>query len=126
MRAPMMPPTTCAIHETIARPVSIFFVSSIPSVTAGLMWQPLIGPITYAITSSERPNASATPSCPMSGARIAVPGPAHHQDGGAHELGRQDPAAADAVVVRCHTNQPLRLSSRDSRERTTTVRVDRG
>jgi hypothetical protein len=41
----MMAPITCPIHEMTARPVSIFFVSSIPSVTAGLMWQPLIGPI---------------------------------------------------------------------------------
>ncbi len=37
MRAPMMPPITCPIHETIARPRSIFFVNSIPSVMAGLM-----------------------------------------------------------------------------------------
>ena len=33
----MMPPITWAIQETTARPVSIFLVSSIPSVTAGLM-----------------------------------------------------------------------------------------
>jgi hypothetical protein len=74
MSAPMLPPTTCPIHDTTARAVSIFFVSHIPRVTAGLMWQPLIGPIAYAITSSERPNASATPSCPMPGARMRFRG----------------------------------------------------
>ena len=40
------------------------------------MWQPLTGPITYAMISRAKPNASDTPRMPMtSAARIAAPGP---------------------------------------------------
>src|SRR5450755_707693 len=35
-----------------------------PTVTAGLMWQPEIGPIAYAIATSAKPNASEMPSGP--------------------------------------------------------------
>ena len=40
-----MPPSTWATQAYTAWRSVIFLVSSIPSVTAGLMWQPLIGPI---------------------------------------------------------------------------------
>ena len=44
--APKIPPSTWAIHAWTAWRVVIFLASSIPSVIAGLMWQPLIGPRT--------------------------------------------------------------------------------
>src|SRR5260370_4320782 len=54
----------------------IFFASRTPSVTAGLMWQPDMGPMAYAIASSAKPNASATPKNPMwLPARTALPTP---------------------------------------------------
>src|SRR3954471_2850435 len=51
-------------------------LSTKPSVTAGLMWQPDTWPIVYAIASSASPNANATPYAPiLSAARMALPGP---------------------------------------------------
>ena len=44
--APKIPPSTWAPHAKAAWCRVIFFASSIPSVTAGLMWQPLTGPMT--------------------------------------------------------------------------------
>ena len=73
--APKMPPTTWAPQAHAAWRGRIFFASSMPSVTAGLMWQPLIGPMTYAMISSAKPNERATPTWPSSGERIAAPGP---------------------------------------------------
>jgi hypothetical protein len=46
-----------------------------PSVIAGFMCPPDTGPITYTMPSTEKPNASATPSWPMPGASTAVPTP---------------------------------------------------
>src|ERR1700704_1046868 len=39
-------------------------LTNMPSVTAGLMWQPEIGPTANAMASKERPNAMATPTLP--------------------------------------------------------------
>src|SRR6478752_4682299 len=39
-------------------------LTTIPSVTAGLMWQPEIGPTAKAMASRESPNAMATPTLP--------------------------------------------------------------
>src|SRR6185437_3715723 len=39
-------------------------LTSIPIVTAGLMWQPEIGPMANAMASRESPNARATPTLP--------------------------------------------------------------
>ena len=41
-----MPPATWAIQAYTAWRVVIFLASIIPSVIAGLMWQPLTGPMT--------------------------------------------------------------------------------
>src|SRR5215467_12548653 len=39
-------------------------LTSIPRVTAGLIWQPEIGPTANAMASRESPNAMATPTLP--------------------------------------------------------------
>src|SRR6266853_4450809 len=39
-------------------------LTSIPRVTAGLIWQPEIGPTAKAMASRDSPNASATPTLP--------------------------------------------------------------
>ena len=72
--APKIPPAICAAHAQSAWRSGILFVSRNPSVIAGLMWHPLIGPITYAMSSRAKPNANAMPSVPIaSPARIALP-----------------------------------------------------
>lgn len=42
----------------------VFFAITNPSVTAGLIWHPEIGPIAYAITNTDRPKANETPNVP--------------------------------------------------------------
>src|SRR5947209_16174001 len=39
-------------------------LTNIPRVTAGLIWQPEIGPMANAMANSESPNAMATPTLP--------------------------------------------------------------
>ena len=85
-----MAPTTCPIQEYTACVRSTLRANSMPSVTAGLMWQPEIGPITYAMINSDRPNpkamikifnspapvdASPSGSSPSVGSKMATPGP---------------------------------------------------
>ena len=41
--------------------VPILLLNQAPKVMAGLMWQPLMPPIVYAIATTARPNASAVP-----------------------------------------------------------------
>ena len=75
----------------------IFRLSRNPSVTAGLMWQPDTWPIVYAIASSTRPNANATPKMPMtSEAMIARAGPDEEEHRGSDELGADDAQVGDA------------------------------
>ena len=67
MPAPTMPPTTWAIMYGAALAASSFLVITMPMVTAGLMWQPEIRPMRYAMQSRLRPKARATPRMPTLG-----------------------------------------------------------
>jgi hypothetical protein len=61
MAPPIAAPIVWPIHAIAACLPSIFLATSMARVTAGLMWQPDTGPITYAMISSEKPNARDTP-----------------------------------------------------------------
>ena len=61
------------------------------SVTAGLMWQPETWPIVYAIASSARPKARATPSVAHRvGGEDRAARPDDHQHARADGLGGED------------------------------------
>jgi hypothetical protein len=60
-RAPKAAPSTWPITEKGTSATSMTRASAAPSVAAGLMWQPETGPITHAITSSDKPKARAIP-----------------------------------------------------------------
>ena len=51
--------------------------SHTPNVTAGLMWQPEMFPMVYAIATTDNPNANATPIVPTPAPTVSAAPPAN-------------------------------------------------
>src|SRR6266852_4702356 len=75
--AAIVAPMICEIQYPSASRALILLATSMPKVTAGLMWQPETGPRAKAMAINASPNANATPTFPTwEPAITAVPTPA--------------------------------------------------
>src|SRR6266852_4487284 len=96
--AAIVAPMICEIQYPSASRALILLLTSMPKVTAGLMWQPETGPRAKAMAINASPNANATPTFPTwEPAITAVPTPAKTRT--------NVPNNSAAYFIECHLSK---------------------